>query len=475
MIMLHRFATLLLLGVWLLLGAAPNLPPSREAIFSAFADGNHARAAALIDDWVELRPNDASMLYNLACARAQLRELDAATSALYRAVQAGYDDFDHMRTDPDLAPIRGESMYKAIDEAARRVAGDAASASLDRWRDTFGEEAYRFEVDDERRLVFATALDETSHREMREMLEREADQLTETLFGEAPPYYVLVAIPTPEDAQELLDGDLRIGGKYDHGRRQLIARDIGGSLRHEFVHALHYAHMERLGLRKGHPIWIQEGLASLYEHFELSEDGTIRFLPNERTNIANRNAKVGSLPRWSDLFALDGERFMTKAGKLYPIVRSIFEFIAEQRLLAQWYRTYVENYEDDPTGAIALELVFGEPVDTIERQWRDWLKSRPMVDQVIGIGDAWLGVEGRRHGTNDGILVERVVAASPARRAGLRRGDVIVSIDERQTRSVTELQRLIGARQAGDVVKVRYRRDGAYASVEIQLRPRGER
>lgn len=447
---------------------------TRQAIFAALTDGNYRNAATLIETYLEDRPRDVTMLYNLACARSRLGEPKAATDALFRAVEAGFRDFQHMAADPDLDAIRGEPMYAAIVEAAKRVGAAGSNDPNDRleiWRTRFGGADYRFEVDEDHRIAFATALDETSHREMREMLLAEADQLIGSLFDAAPSYYVLIAIPTPEDADELFDGNERIGGRYDHRKRELIARDIGGSLRHEFLHVMHYGHMERLGLRKPHPIWVQEGLASLYEHYELADDGTITFQPNERTNIANRAARAGAIPKWRTLFEMPPERFMKEASRLYPIVRSIFEFLAERDALVAWYGTYVDRFDEDTTGRLAMEIVFGKPLEEIEADWRTWLRARPMVDQQIRVGDASLGIRARLNGTNDGVHVDYVRSRSAARRAGLRAGDVIVSIDDKTTRSFTELQRIIGARGVGEVISVRYRRGGNYQTVEVELQP----
>jgi hypothetical protein len=59
-------------------------------------------------------------------------------------------------------------------------------SAVEQWREKYGEKAYRYEYDAEHRLNFATALDETSHKEMREMLEKQADQMIGTLFDQPP-------------------------------------------------------------------------------------------------------------------------------------------------------------------------------------------------------------------------------------------------------------------------------------------------
>ena len=194
------------------------------------------------------------MLYNAACAQARLGHKDEAASTLLLSVKAGFRDFEHMRLDPDLESIRQHPTYLAIVEAAERVAANVGKSAVERWREDYGSKNYRYETDDQRRINYATALDQDAHKRMREMLEREADQLTKTLFEKPPSYYILIAIPTPDDSDKFFHGNDSIGGMYEHTFRRLVSRDIGNSLRHEFVHALHFGHMARLD--QPHPLWI---------------------------------------------------------------------------------------------------------------------------------------------------------------------------------------------------------------------------
>lgn len=442
-----------------------------QRITTCFDQGRPHAAIALINQYLNRRPNDPNMLYNKACAHALIGERDRAAESLHASVEAGFNQFDHMRRDPDLASIHDHPMYKAIADAAIAIEKNGATRVINRWRSRFGEDGYQYEIDEARHLCYATALDKVSHAEMREMIEKEADQLIATLFESGPGYYVLVAVPTPEHAEELLKSDMRVGGVYDHNQRVLVTRNIGGSLRHEFFHLMHYGHMERIN--QDHPLWMQEGMASLYEDYELTEDGKIVFIPNERHNVVRNLAKSSRLMRWSKLFSIEQDRFMADATQLYPQVRSIFEFVADRGLLPQWYKTYVREYENDRTGVKAFEEVFAMSIDDVERQWRMWVAGRPPVDTVLGPGDAVLGILSRPHAANDGVYIEEIIPQSSAETGNLRVGDVIVAIGGKSTRSLLELQSIIAAREVGDVVEVRARRGDQYVTSEITLRAMG--
>jgi hypothetical protein len=444
------------------------LPATARQITQAFDAADWPRAAELCDSALAVSPNHPWLLYNAACARARLGETERSADFLFRAVQAGFADFDHMEKDADLEPIRTHAVYERIVEARGIAFERAAAAQLQRAREMFGEEGYRYESDVERRINYATALDDVSHAEMRGMVERQYDYLVNELFDAPPTYFCLIAVPTPERAGRMIRNPL-IGGIYEHTHRRLIARDIGAMLRHELVHLVHFGHMERLG--QMHPLWIHEGISTLFENYEVNEDGTFRFLPNQRFNTVKRMVDSSVGPRWEQLFNMTREDFMSRSGQTYPLVRSIFRFLAERGKLGAWYRALIETFDEDPTGIKAFEAVFEEELAKTERRWRNWVKGQPEVEEFVMRGDASLGIAAEEDGANDGVLIDAVLHRSAAQRAGIQPGDVIVSIDGEATRSMRELLAVIAPRAVGDVVVVRLRRGGEYLEVTATLQP----
>ena len=443
---------------------------SEQRIFQAFVDGDHALAVRLLERHLQHHPNDAIMLYNAACAHALLGHRDESADYLRKSVQAGLRDVQQIKGDPDLATIRDHPTFKEIVARVEWSASREAQSALARWKQRYGDTDYRYERDDDRHIAYATALDETAHLQMRDMLEEEADHLRASLLPAKPRNYVLIAVPTPTDARRIF-GSEQIGGIYEHTKRQLIARDIGASLRHEFFHAMHYAHMDQIG--QFHPLWVQEGLASLYEDYRLRADASITFLPNERHNVVKSLARGGRLVRWRDLMKFTDDRFMTQATHLYPQVRSIFEFVAAEGKLESWYAALIRNFDEDKTGALAFESAFEMPITDVERRWRRWIGRRPMIDNIVGSGDASLGIDCSPGGSNDGVRIREILADSAAAESRLLEGDVVVSVDGRPTRSVTALQAIIARHRVGDVVRVRARRGDEYFTVVIRLKPLG--
>jgi S1-C subfamily serine protease len=61
------------------------------------------------------------------------------------------------------------------------------------------------------------------------------------------------------------------------------------------------------------------------------------------------------------------------------------------------------------------------------------------------------------------------VASSPAGAAGLRPRDIIVAIDGRPVKDVSELQALLAERYIGRTVVIGYVRDGRFGTCEATL------
>jgi hypothetical protein len=456
--------------------AATARTPSQREIDDALRARDFVRAEPLIAARIAATSPDPILLYNHACVLAQLGRPEEAEARLLESVEAGFDAFDIMREDADLEPIREGRVYKAILEAHRRVersqperpARRPARDPLAAWESAHGDR-YRYERDEARGLLFATFLDERAHARMRADLALLEEHLLKAYFRSPPERPALVAIVRPEDASRYLERP-EVKGMYLHSERRLVARDTGQSLQHEFVHLLHFADMERRGQR--HPIWIQEGLASLYEDYTLRADGSIEFHPNIRFNIARRQVSSNTARSWKDLFGYSGERFMAGAERHYPQVRAIFEFFAREGKLEEFYRALLETSREDPSGVRAVERTFGEPLARVEARWRKWMLERGAIDDTVSRGDPSLGLAAEDAG--DGARIRSFVPRSAARAAGLRVGDVILSVAGRPVRNRDELMLAVAGLKHGESVEVRYRRDASELTAMVRPRPLGE-
>jgi S1-C subfamily serine protease len=131
----------------------------------------------------------------------------------------------------------------------------------------------------------------------------------------------------------------------------------------------------------------------------------------------------------------------------------------------------VNTFREDRTGAKAFELTFEKPIAEIERDWKRWIADQPEIDLLIRSDDAALGIRSRENSSNDGVVIQEVIPGSAAAEAGLRKGDIIVAIDDQSTRSLMDLRKIIAVKDIGEVVEVRGRRNGEYFKMKVTLRP----
>ncbi len=68
-----------------------------------------------------------------------------------------------------------------------------------------------------------------------------------------------------------------------------------------------------------------------------------------------------------------------------------------------------------------------------------------------------------------GALVNEVINDSPADKAGLKRGDIIVEYDGKQVGELNDLPRLVAATPVGETVQVKVFRDGKERTVKVQI------
>ncbi len=115
---------------------------------------------------------------------------------------------------------------------------------------------------------------------------------------------------------------------------------------------------------------------------------------------------------------------------------------------------------------------FAIPIDT----------AKPVVEQLIETGRVthpWLGISGStlspevaarfKLAVDSGALVYRVYAGSPADKAGVQQGDIIVRMDDTRITSMDELMLFVRGHKVGDRVRIELYRGSEQGEVEAVL------
>lgn len=448
----------------------------------AFARTDYSTAEAHLRELLELDGDNFVVHYNLACARAVQDDVDAAFKRLASAIALGFADRRQLETDPHLDSIRADPRYAVLlekwDDIIRLQAKSRSSQLAERFK------GYDESRDEQLKLVYLSSFDAVTTESVKRELARLATWAASSLFTDLAEdddadAWVAVVLPTREDFERWRfahygtagKSDMRqIGGSYRHDEKLLITLDLGGSLRHEFFHALHWRSMTRLG--QIHPIWIQEGLGALVEDTDPAGDDSLTPVPSWRTNIVRNLARNGRLMKLEDLEQMSPEVFANRNPlSNYAQARGFFLFVDGHGRLAQWYEAYTREYDADRGGLdTALRVLGYADLDELNREYRAWARSLPQVPEQLRPPKVRLGFETERT-SGDGMIVTGFNSRH-ARRAGLRLGDVVTTLDGMPVRDINELLRRLGGRRAGETVTLGIRRRGTHAEVRIVLQER---
>lgn len=127
-----------------------------------------------------------------------------------------------------------------------------------------------------------------------------------------------------------------------------------------------------------------------------------------------------------------------------------------------------------PTGVYA-GYAFAVP-SNIAAKVIDDLKEYGVVQRGY-IGAVIRGIDGnfaKEQGLsiNDGVYVQELSEDGAAKAAGIQQGDVIIAVDEAETRTSSALLEMIGRHRPGEVVELTVLRDGKERKIDVTLRNR---
>ena len=109
---------------------------------------------------------------------------------------------------------------------------------------------------------------------------------------------------------------------------------------------------------------------------------------------------------------------------------------------------------------------FAIPIDQVRLFLGKLLK-----DEGGGVGYGFHGLQIGRGGTDEGASVSRVERASPAEKAGLRKGDVIYRVNRKKVSNRSDFVNIVGKLPEGAGVSVSYRRGRRPKSARFRLVP----
>ena len=117
-------------------------------------------------------------------------------------------------------------------------------------------------------------------------------------------------------------------------------------------------------------------------------------------------------------------------------------------------------------------LGFALPSNTVVEVYNDLISpSHKVVRGSIGIrfNQGLSGAVNRVYGFKNGVLVQQVQPGGPAEKAGLKSGDVILTIDGRSIKDGDDLVNEIASRRPGSSIRLGYLRDGKQTDATVAI------
>jgi len=401
----------------------------------------YQQAEEIFAELIELRPDSFVGHYNKAAAHSMQGEIEPAIESISRAIGLGFTDRLQLQRDPDLGALRKTAFFDELMGQWDALIESRRQSDLQTLKGLVRRNL-QARTDEDHRLELLSAHDETAtdqaHEELRLIAQWAQDELftgLDSFILDDSPWIIVVLPDRPGFARWAIDtfgpgvrGSLSsVGGAYEHQQRRLVAQDLGATLRHEFIHVLHWRDMNRLG--QTHAPWIQEGLASLIDAF------------TAKRPLAQ-----------------------------YAQARALMLWLYQTDRLHAFYTNYTEHISDDPTGYKALLVATDTEPEELETKYRDWVRALPAVPETGSDLDATLGIE-IENADGDGVVV-RALPGNARSRTGLRLGSVITHINGRPTRDLFELIRVLGDYRPGQSVTLHHRRGRIHSTSDVTLQAR---
>ena len=101
-----------------LLAETPDFVDALRALGEAYSRrGWYEKGLQVDEHLIRLKTEDPVVWYNLACSYSLLNRPEESISALRKAIGLGYDDFEYLLKDPDLAAAHRSPKLRQLLEA----------------------------------------------------------------------------------------------------------------------------------------------------------------------------------------------------------------------------------------------------------------------------------------------------------------------------------------------------------------------
>jgi serine protease Do len=121
------------------------------------------------------------------------------------------------------------------------------------------------------------------------------------------------------------------------------------------------------------------------------------------------------------------------------------------------------------TSGTSAGVGFAIPSNTVRTALESLLKQGRIIHGYLGV-QMRVAQQGQVLPSTDGVIVDEIVAGSPAEDAHIQKGDVIRKFDGHEVKSFTDLRRLVSQADLNKKVELEILRDGKPMTVSTQIK-----
>ena len=170
---------------------------------------------------------------------------------------------------------------------------------------------------------------------------------------------------------DIAENDISPYGFFKISKNVIVIRYVSwkGSILHEVTHRFIRSDFPDA------PSWFDEGFASLnekstFKNGNLIGDFSLRIIPLRRAIQNNTYTDLKHLMNTND-----EELYGKRTSYYYAQSRYLLMYLQQSGLLDKYYKKFRDSYSDDETGISQLEETTGKPLNIIENDYLDFIKS----------------------------------------------------------------------------------------------------
>lgn len=118
------------------------------------------------------------------------------------------------------------------------------------------------------------------------------------------------------------------------------------------------------------------------------------------------------------------------------------------------------SYDDSKFTGVAV------PINVLKRDLDRILRESGVV-AIASPGRPWIGIECEE--TDDGLVVQKVYAQSPAEKGGIKKGDLLTLVHKKKAQTAKRLGEILIALKPGDSLSVRVLRNGKSVDLTVTV------